>query len=70
MTDDNDVLVTNQMLWLLQASLREAKGYTREEARENAARELDFCTVCKASDSYPLCDHCVGILQDISVSDN
>lgn len=63
---DKDVLVTNQMKWLLRAALIESKGeLDRTQSRSKASAELNFCSVCHASDAWPLCDHCTEMAIDV-----
>lgn len=64
--NDRDITVTNRMKWILRAAFIESEGdLDRKQARAKASAELNFCSVCHASDAWPLCDHCTEIAIDV-----
>jgi cytochrome c553 len=63
--NDRDQLITNHQLWLLSLQLKLRRGMTIAQARSLSSSELNFCSVCHASDAWPLCDHCTEIAIDV-----
>lgn len=63
--NDRDQLITNHQLWLLSMQLKLRRGMTVTQARSLSSAELNFCSVCHASDAWPLCDHCTEIAIDV-----